>query len=161
MGEISFCTGECMKLTSSAFEEGEKIPSKYTCDGENVNPELFISHIPLQAKSLILIVDDPDVPKSVREDGYWVHWIVTNISPKMAHIPEDSGPFGVPGKNTGGTTTYQGPCPPDREHRYFFKVYALDVLLALPRGASKRQVDAAMRRRVIASAELMGRYEKI
>jgi len=150
-----------MKLTSSAFQEGEMIPAKYTCDGDNINPELFISGVPPEAQSLVLVLDDPDVPESVRADRYWVHWIVMNISPRITHIPEDSPPFGVPGKNTGGTTTYQGPCPPDREHRYFFKLYALNVILALQRGASKKQLDAAMEGKVITHTELMGLYKRI
>src|SRR5690242_6033871 len=129
-----------MKLTSPAFKNTDKIPSKYTCDGSDVNPELFISHVPSRAQSLVLIMDDPDVPSSVRTDNMWDHWVVFNIPPQTTHIPENSQPLGVPGRNTEGKLNYQGPCPPDREHRYFIKLYALDIMLSLPQGASKKEV---------------------
>lgn len=148
-----------MKLTSSAFENGGKIPSKYTCEGENINPPLEISALPSETKSLVLIVDDPDVPEHVRKDRMWVHWVVVDIPPTTRHITEDSTP-GIAGKNTGGKLGYQGPCPPDREHRYFFKLYALDTLLKVPQGITKDHVEELMGGHILATAELMGKYEK-
>jgi Raf kinase inhibitor-like YbhB/YbcL family protein len=149
-----------MQLTSSAFKNKEKIPSKYTCDESNVNPELLISHVPSEAVSLVLIMDDPDVPASVRKEQMWDHWVVFNIPPGTTLIPEDSQPTGTPGCNTDGGLDYQGPCPPDREHRYFFKLYALDTNLHLPKGATKKQVEEAMKGHVLAQTELMGCYER-
>ncbi len=149
-----------MKLTSPAFQEGGKIPSKYTCEGENINPELQIDGVPIQAKSLVLIVDDPDVPEFVRKDRMYDHWVVFNISPTTTRIPENSQPDGIPGKNTSGSLKYIGPCPPDREHRYFFKLYALDIELTLPRGSAKCEVENAIKQHILAQTQLMGRYEK-
>jgi hypothetical protein len=149
-----------MQLTSPAFKEGGSIPSKFTCDGEGINPELSISGIPSNAKTLVLIMDDPDVPESVRKDRMWDHWVVFNIPPTTTKIPESSPPFGTPGKNTDGGLTYQGPCPPDREHRYFFKLYALDCSLSLPQGATKTEVEQAMKGHILQQSQLMGRYFK-
>lgn len=150
-----------LTLTSPAFTEGGKIPSKYTCEGQNVNPELNISGVPENAKSLVLIMDDPDVPEFVRKDKMFDHWVVFNIPPSTTRIPENSEPKGTSGKNTEGGLSYTGPCPPDREHRYYFKLYALNCdLLSLPKGASKKDVEQAMQGHVIAKAQLMGRYEK-
>lgn len=149
-----------MQLTSPAFEQGGKIPSEYTCDGQNVSPELNISGMVFGAKSLVLIVDDPDVPESVRKDRMWVHWVVFNIPPNTSRIPKNSQPHGTPGMNTGNQLSYMGPCPPDREHRYYFKLYALDDLLDLPRGATKEEVVKEMQGHIMAESELMGRYER-
>jgi Raf kinase inhibitor-like YbhB/YbcL family protein len=149
-----------MKLTSSAFANGEKIPSKFTCDGSNINPELFITEVPSEAKSLVLIMDDPDVPAYVRKDCMWDHWVVFNIPPHIGHIPENCHPPGITGNNTGGEANYQGPCPPDREHRYFFKLYALDTSLTLSKGATKKQVEEAMQGHILARTELIGRYTR-
>jgi Raf kinase inhibitor-like YbhB/YbcL family protein len=149
-----------MKITSTAFEEGGKIPSKFTCEGVNTNPELQFSDIPSTTKTLVLILDDPDVPEFVRKEKMYDHWVVFNIPPSTTKIPENTQPAGTPGKNTGGGLNYQGPCPPDREHRYFFKLYALDTELPLPKGAGKSEVEKAMRGHIIAEAQLMGRYEK-
>jgi Raf kinase inhibitor-like YbhB/YbcL family protein len=149
-----------MHLTSPAFEQGGKIPSEYTCDGRDINPELNISGPVTGAKSLVLIVDDPDVPESVRKDRMWVHWVVFNIPPQTSKIPKHSQPSGTPGMNTGNQLGYMGPCPPDREHRYFFKIYALDEILDLPRGATKEQIIRQMDGHILAIAELMGRYER-
>ncbi|MFO7913857.1 MAG: YbhB/YbcL family Raf kinase inhibitor-like protein [Desulfotignum sp.] len=150
-----------MKLTSSAFVQGEKIPSKYTCDGDNVNPPLEITGVPHEAKSLVLIMDDPDVPKNLREDGMWDHWVVFNIPPDTAAIAENSEPSGTAGVGTNGKTGYAGPCPPDREHRYFFKLFALDTQLDLPEKSTKADVENAMPGHVLSHAELMGTYERI
>lgn len=150
-----------MRLTSSAFEHGGKIPSRHTCDGANVNPHLRIQDVPSGAKSLVLIMDDPDVPKAIRPDGMWDHWVVFDIPPDLREIPEGKEPPGVAGVGTGGNTTYFGPCPPDREHRYFFKLYALDAKLGLPARSTKAQVEKAMEGHILAKAELMGRYERV
>lgn len=149
-----------MKLTSPSFENGGNIPSKFTCEGENINPELHISGVPPKTASLALIMDDPDVPEFVRADRMWVHWIVINMPPSVETIAENSPPPGVPGKGTGGKLIYQGPCPPDREHRYFFKLYALDCALDLPDGATKAEVEHAMNGHIIEKTELIGKYNK-
>jgi Raf kinase inhibitor-like YbhB/YbcL family protein len=149
-----------MKLSSPAFKEGEVIPSLYTCEGKNINPLIEIDQVPPDAKSLVLICDDPDVPKTIRPDGIYDHWVVFNIPPTVRKIPENSTPPGLQGKNTAGQNKYTGPCPPDREHRYFFKLYALDKTLDLKAGATKKEVEKAMHGHIIAQTELMGRFEK-
>ena len=149
-----------MKLTSSVFSHEGKIPSKYTCDGDNINPPLNITDVPPGAKSLVLIMDDPDVPKTIREDGMWDHWVVFNVPPSVREIAEGVEPPGTHGTGTGGNESYLGPCPPDREHRYFFKLYALEKELDLPKGAKKRDVEKAMQGHIMAEAVLMGRYER-
>jgi Raf kinase inhibitor-like YbhB/YbcL family protein len=150
-----------MKLTSPVFEHGGKIPSKYTCDGENINPPLAISDVPPGTGSLVLIMDDPDVPKHLRADGMWDHWVVFNIPATLRDIGEGEEPGGTHGVGTGGNVNYSGPCPPDREHRYFFKLYALGTELGLPEKATKGQLEKAMEGHVIEKTELMGRYERI
>jgi Raf kinase inhibitor-like YbhB/YbcL family protein len=149
-----------MKLTSPAFANGARIPSSHTCDGDNLSPPLNIAEVPPEARSLVLIMDDPDVPRHLREDGMWDHWVVYNIPPHLREIAENSEPPGIHGTGTAGNEKYHGPCPPDREHRYFFKLFALDSELALPAKASKKQVEQAMEGHVLARAELMGRYER-
>ncbi|MEJ2587790.1 MAG: YbhB/YbcL family Raf kinase inhibitor-like protein [Deltaproteobacteria bacterium] len=149
-----------MKLISYAFEHEGKIPSKYTCDGENINPPLRISEVPASAESLVLIMEDPDVPKHLREDGMWDHWVVFNMPTDITDIPEDSRPPGGLGVGTSGDMNYFGPCPPDREHRYFFKLYALDTELDLHEKPTKADVEAAMKGHVLEQTELMGRYER-
>lgn len=150
-----------MKLQSPVFKQGEKIPSLYTCDSKNINPPLKFLDVPPDAKALVLIMDDPDVPKSVREDQMYDHWVVYNIPPETKEIKENTQPPGVGGMNTSGNTKYVGPCPPDREHRYFFKLYALSKQLDLLPGATKRQVEEKMKGHILAQAELMGRYERV
>lgn len=149
-----------MKLMSPAFEHEGKIPSKYTCDGENISPPLTVSDVPPETKSLALIMDDPDVPKHLRSDGMWDHWVVFNIPASMRDIKEGNEPDGIHGIGTGGNMNYFGPCPPDREHRYFFKLYALDTELDLPEKATKQQLEKAMENHIIEKAELMGKYER-
>jgi Raf kinase inhibitor-like YbhB/YbcL family protein len=149
-----------MKLASDAFKHNEKIPSKYTCLGLDINPPLTISEVPEKTKSLALIMDDPDVPKKMRADGMWIHWVVYNIDPKTRSIKENVPTLGTLGKNTGGMNRYMGPCPPDREHRYYFKLYALDSMLDLAPGATKEELLNAMEGHILAQCELMGRYEK-
>jgi len=143
-----------MKLTSPAFKNGENIPTVYTCDGDDINPSLVIGEIPEGTRDLVLIVDDPDAPS-----GTWVHWVVFNI-PLPAEIKEKSVP-GTQGLNSFKRLDYGGPCPPaGSAHRYFFKLYALDQLLDLAPGASKKEVEKAMQGHILAGAELMGFYQR-
>jgi Raf kinase inhibitor-like YbhB/YbcL family protein len=148
--------GAKLKITSSAFQEGGNIPSKFTCDGADVNPALRLEGAPAEAKSLLLIVDDPDAPV-----GLFTHWLVWNIDPKTTEIAENSAPgSAVQGTNDFPKKGYGGPCPPSGAHRYYFKIFVLDQMLALKPGAKRAEVDAAMRGRVIAQGELMGRYSR-
>ncbi len=152
-----------MNLTSPSFPPHGKIPGKYTCDGENISPPLNIEHVPANAKSLALIMDDPDIPEFVKKKfniTIWDHWIVFNIPPTTTEISEGKNPPGILGKNTGGKNAYGGPCPPDKEHRYFFRMYALDKMLDLPEGVAKKQVEEGMEGHVLEKVELMGRYER-
>jgi Raf kinase inhibitor-like YbhB/YbcL family protein len=152
----SFAAGGVkMKITSSAFQEGGNIPSKFTCDGGDSSPPLQIAEIPSSAKSLALIVDDPDAPS-----GLFTHWIVWNISPQTNGIAEGSTPKGVQGTNDFGKAGYGGPCPPSGTHRYYVKIFALDRELNLPPGTKRNQLDVAMKGHVVAHGELMGRYAK-
>lgn len=147
-----------MKLESSAFKNGQKIPTKYTCDGEDLSPELNIKDVPKNAKSLVLVMDDPDAIKPAGK--VWDHWIVFNIPQKTNKVNEGKEPDGTGGKNSWGKTGYGGPCPPDREHRYFFKLYALDAQLDLPEGSTKQEIEKAMQGHIIEKAELIGKYER-
>ena len=147
--------GATMKITSSAFHEGANIPSKFTCDGSDTSPPLQIAGVPSGAKSLVLIVDDPDAPS-----GLFTHWLVWNIPPQTGSIAEGSAPQGVQGANDFGKSGYRGPCPPPGTHRYSFKIFALDREMELRSGAKRSQVDAAMKGHVIAQGELVGRYAK-
>ena len=148
--------GAKMKISSPAFQEGGTIPEKFSKNGQNVNPELRIEGAPAEAKSLVLIVDDPDAPV-----GLFTHWLVWNIDPKTAEIAENSVPKGaLQGMNDYPNLGYGGPQPPSGTHRYYFKIFAVDRTLDLKSGAKRRDVDAAMRGHVIAQGELMGRYSK-
>ena len=147
--------GATMKITSSAFHEGANIPSKFTCDGSDTSPPLQIAGVPSGAKSLVLIVDDPDAPS-----GLFTHWLVWNIPSQTGSIAEGSAPQGVQGANDFGKSGYRGPCPPPGTHRYSFKIFALDRELELRSGAKRSQVDAAMKGHVIAQGELVGLYAK-
>jgi hypothetical protein len=143
-----------ISITSSSFQAGGDIPAKFTCNGTNVSPELQIGSAPTEAKSLILIVDDPDAPR-----GLFTHWIVWNIDPKTTRVAENSTPAGgVQGTNDFGKQNYGGPCPPSGTHRYFFKIVALDGKLELKPGARRAELDAAIRGHVLAQGELMARY---
>src|ERR1700757_1445808 len=152
----SFAAGGArMKITSSAFQEGGNIPSKFTYDGSDTSPPLQITRVPSEAKSLVLIADDPDAP-----GGLFTHWLVWNIAPQTNSIAEGTAPKGVHGKNDFGKSGYRGPCPPPGTHRYSFKIFALDRELDLPSGAKRGQLDAAMKGHVIAQGELIGRYAR-
>ena len=147
--------GAKMKITSSAFQEGAEIPSKFTCDGADTSPPLQIADIPSEAKSLALVVDDPDAPS-----GLFTHWAVWNIPPQTGSVREGSAPKGAQGANDFGKSGYGGPCPPSGTHRYYFKVFALDRELDLPFGAKRGQLDAAMKGHVVAQGDLIGRYSR-
>ena len=145
--------GNTMKLTSPVFAHNTLVPAAFTCDGEDVNPPLEVSGIPAQAKTLALIVDDPDAPM-----GTWVHWVMFDI-PLTGTIVEHSDP-GTQGRNDFGRTTYGGPCPPSGIHRYFFKLYALDTKLGLSSLTTKAELEKAMAGHIVATAELIGLYKK-
>jgi Raf kinase inhibitor-like YbhB/YbcL family protein len=143
-----------MKITSPAFQEGGIIPDKFAKKGENANPPLRLEGIPATAKSLVLIVDDPDAPV-----GLFTHWLVWNIDPKTAKIAESSVPKGaVQGTNDYPGRGYDGPQPPSGTHRYYFRIFALDNSLGLAAGAKRRELDRAMNGHVIGQGECMGRY---
>ena len=145
-----------LMMTSTAFPPNGMIPSTYTCDGDDLNPPLRIEYIPPAARSLALIVDDPDAPR-----GMWVHWVVWNISPTTMEIAENSVPAGgVQGMNDFQKDAYGGPCPPAGTHRYFFKLYALDTTLRLGTNTDKAALEAAMQGHILAAAELIGRYHR-
>ncbi|MDD5173460.1 MAG: YbhB/YbcL family Raf kinase inhibitor-like protein [Candidatus Omnitrophica bacterium] len=145
--------GAVMKLTSPSFKNNEKMPAKFTCDGEGVNPALRIENLPEGTKSLALIVDDPDASMKT-----WVHWVVYDIPPS-GYIEEDSIP-GKQGINDSGGKDYSGPLPPSGTHRYYFKIYALDKVLGLNDGISKKDLEKAMQRSILSSAELIGLYNR-
>ena len=152
----SFAAEEAkVKVTSSAFQSGDNIPSKFTCDGSDTSPPLQIAGIPSNAKTLVLIADDPDAP-----GGLFTHWLVWNIPPQLSSIAEGSSPKGVQGANDFGKSGYRGPCPPPGTHRYSFKIFALDRELDLRPGAKRSQVDTAMKGHVLAQGELIGRYAR-
>lgn len=145
-----------MKITSPSFAHNQNIPPKYTCDGENINPPLQFSDIPVDAKSLVLISDDPDAPM-----GTWVHWTIWNIDPKITEIVENNVPAGaIEGTTSFGEIGYGGPCPPSGVHRYFFKLYALDTKLDLQTSSKKEDLEKAMRKHILASAEIIGMYTR-
>ncbi|MDO8525795.1 MAG: YbhB/YbcL family Raf kinase inhibitor-like protein, partial [Candidatus Omnitrophota bacterium] len=154
---------EDMKITvtSSAFKDGGMIPAKYTCDGDDLSPDIAWSGLPSGAKSVALISDDPDAPR-----GTWVHWVIYNIPPELKGLNEGVEPDKVldngalQGMNDSRQTGYGGPCPPAGVHRYFFKVYALDTKLSLGPGATKKDLEGAMRGHILAEGQLMGRYKR-
>ncbi|HKS03796.1 MAG TPA: YbhB/YbcL family Raf kinase inhibitor-like protein [Chthoniobacterales bacterium] len=152
----SLAAGEAkLKITSSAFQQGGNIPSKFTCDGSDTSPPLQMTGIPSNAKTLVLIADDPDAP-----GGLFTHWLVWNIPPQTDIIAEGSSPKGVPGANDFGKPGYRGPCPPPGTHRYSFKIFALDRELELRPGAKRSEVNAAMKGHVVAQGELVGHYAR-
>ncbi len=152
---------EAMNLQSPAFEPEDLIPARYSCDGEDISPELNWSGAPPETASFVLIADDPDAPA-----GTWVHWVLYDLPPSLSGLPEavpaveslDGG--GTHGENSWRRLGYGGPCPPGGTHRYFFKLYALDSVLGLPPGATKAEVLQAIEGRVLGQTELMGRYSR-
>jgi len=144
-----------MNITSSAFTEDGPIPTQFTQDGADKSPPLLIEDVPAGAKSLALIAEDPDAPS-----GTFTHWILFNMSPTTMEIHEDAPPvMATQGRNDRGDIGYAGPKPPSGEHRYFFKLYALDTVLPLSRGTKSAELQAAMRGHILEEATLMGRYE--
>ncbi len=152
---------QTLTVQSKAFHQNHKIPSRFTCDGDDVSPDLAWSNVPKGTESYVVIVDDPDAPK-----GTWVHWVVYNIPLPVTNLPQ-----GLPheemlangelqGMTDFGRVGYGGPCPPSGTHRYFFKVYALDTMLDFKAGASKSEVEAAMTGHILAQGELMGKYQR-
>ena len=148
-------------FTSTAFNNEERIPTKYCCDGQDVSPPLQWSDPPQDTKSFALICDDPDTPR-----GTWVHWILYNIPTSTRALPEaipsdaNLADGSWHGMNNWGRLGYDGPCPPSGTHRYFFNLYALDKMLDLYAGASKDQVRQAMQGHILAQAQLMGKYSR-
>jgi Raf kinase inhibitor-like YbhB/YbcL family protein len=143
-----------MTLTSPAFADGAAIPAKYSLRGGDVSPELQIGGVPAHAKSLVLVVDDPDSPS-----GLWTHWLVWNISPKTTVIAEGKAPPGaVQGKNSFGNVRYDGPVPPSGTHHYCFHIYALDAPLNLPAGSNNDAVKEAMNNHIVGSGSTIGLY---
>lgn len=161
---LSFSILMTLKVTaigiqSSAFSDGELIPVQYTCDGENISPPLEWSGFPKETKSFVLIVEDPDAPSGIVD-----HWIVYNLPVDVTSLAENIQDYpqnALGGQNYKGSTTYAGPCPPDKIHRYFFKIYALSSMLQLEAGATKMQVLAAMEGHVLDEAELVGKYDRL
>ncbi len=150
-----------IKVTSSAFQDGGMIPAKYTCDGQDVSPPLAWQDVPEGSKSLALINDDPDAPM-----GTWVHWVMYNIPPETSQLPENVPLDKVlPNGAKQGMTDfrrvgYGGPCPPSGTHRYFFKIYALDVQPDLDAGATKKELLVAMEGHILAEGQLIGKYKR-
>jgi hypothetical protein len=148
-----------LDLSTPAFKQGEKIPSKYTCDGAGMNPAFNFGGVPANTKQLVLTMHDPDVPKTLMPSGNFDHWFVWNIAPASKGIAEGAG--ASMGMNGTGKAGYIGPCPPDREHRYFFRLYALDTPLTGKTFKDRASLEEAMKGHILAQTELMGRYEKV
>ncbi len=146
-----------MYIISPAFEDGGRVPPKYTCDGDDVNPELRFGDVPGDTVSLVVIIDDPQSPS-----GNWLHWSVWNIDPATRILPEDTVPKGaVEGETDFSEIGYGGPCPSYGEHEYRFMVFALDVTLDLPRGTQRHILERAIEGHVIASATIMAKYQRV
>ncbi|SEK05516.1 YbhB/YbcL family Raf kinase inhibitor-like protein [Paraburkholderia diazotrophica] len=154
-----------MNLTSSAFRHGDEIPTRHTCQGGDLSPPLAWTGVPTNAKSLVLIVDDPDAPDPAAPKTVWVHWVLYNIPPTSGGLAEGAAGTQVPqgtlaGANDWKRAAYGGPCPPIGRHRYFFKLYALDAALPDLGKPNKSALEQAMKTHVIAEAELLGTYQK-
>jgi Raf kinase inhibitor-like YbhB/YbcL family protein len=154
-----------LTLTSTAFTAGGSIPSKYTCDGANVSPPLSWAGLPPATKSLALIVDDPDAPDPAAPQTTWVHWVVYDIPPDVPGLPEAAGQQARPGGARVGLNDwkkagYGGPCPPIGRHRYFYKLYALDVVLPDLGHPTKAALEKAMQKHILEHAELVGTYQR-
>jgi len=146
---------DSMKLESTDFEDGKLMPKEFTCDGENISPALVFKDVPQGTKSLALIMDDPDAPS-----GDFVHWVIWNIPPDTKGVSKGERISYSQGNTGFGKTGYGSPCPPSGTHRYFFKLYALDILLDLEEGSTKADLEKAMEGHVIAEAKLLGTYQR-
>jgi hypothetical protein len=144
-------------VSSVAFKNDSLIPVKYSCDGENISPQLMWSKGPEDTKTYVLICDDPDAPAKV-----WVHWLIYNIHSTILEIPENAAEIkgAKYGTNDFGNTVYAGPCPPDGTHHYHFKIYALDCELPMTAGASLEEIESAMKGHILAHGELIGKYDR-
>lgn len=151
-----------LALSSPIFTEGGTIPSKYTCDGENVSPELHIDNVPEGTKSFVLVMDDPDIPEFVKKERgieKFNHWSLYNI-PVDTRILKEGALIGLAGMNGRGEAKYTGPCPPDREHRYIFRLYALSGQLNFLQAPTLDEIEASARGMMLGSSTLIGRYER-
>ncbi len=144
-----------MKISSTAFENNGMIPSEYTCDGSDVSPPLVVSDVPNETKSLAIILDDPDAPM-----GTFTHWIVWNIPPQKTIFTKGEKISLPQGKTSFGSRSYGGPCPPAGTHRYFFKLYALDIILNIKEGSTKTDLEKAITGHILAEANLIGKYSR-
>lgn len=166
LGSLWYLSDPMLVLSSPTFQNGGSIPQKYTCDGEReLSPPLSVSGVPKEAKMLVLIVDDPDVPKQLRPDGVFDHWVVYGIHPATTDIAEGAV-FGAQGVNSTGKPGYVGPCPPKEyepsEHRYIFRIYAVDLpTLTFVKAPTKAEVFTAIKGHILETAELMGKYKRI
>lgn len=154
-----------LTITSTSFQHNGAIPARHTCDGKNVSPPLSWTGLPANAKSLALIVDDPDAPDPHAPQTIWVHWVLYNMPPDTPGLPENVGIRDLPagtlqGKNDWQQVGYGGPCPPIGNHRYFHKLFALDVVLPDLKRPAKAALEKAMQGHIMASAELIGRYQR-
>ena len=154
-----------LSLTSPAFTNGQTIPKKYTCEGEETSPPLQWSGVPANAKSLALIVSDPDAPDPKAPQRVWSHWVMYNIPPTTTSLAEAASGKNIPAGAVEGTNDqkrvgYQGPCPPIGRHRYFFKLCALDDTLPAGKALTKAELETAIKGHIVAQAELMGTYQK-
>ena len=154
-----------MRIYSSAFKHETEIPAEYTCEGADASPALQWSGAPAGTRSLALIVDDPDAPDPKAPRMTWVHWVLYNLPAAAAELPEGVAPGDLPpgtreGSNDWKRTGYGGPCPPIGRHRYFHKLYALDVVLEDLKTPTKARLEQALAGHVLAQAELVGTYEK-
>jgi len=154
-----------MTITSPAFAHLGPIPTEYTCDGSDISPPLEWAHVPERARSLALIVDDPDAPDPAAPKTIWVHWVLYNIPPNATHLVRGVQPYELPAGTSEGTNDwqesgYRGPCPPVGRHRYFFKLYALDTVIGKLAPTTKSRLEKAMKGHVIAAAEIVGTYQR-
>ena len=162
-GQEQHAESSVFGISSPAFTDFSRIPRKYTCEGENISPPLTWQGIPPGTESLALIVEDPDAPDPVAPRMIWTHWILFNIPPTLKGLPEAAEhlPSSVKsGRNSWNTLNYGGPCPPIGCHRYFFRLYALDSIISKPEGITKEELIKAMEGHIIATATLVGTYQK-
>ncbi|MDE1829357.1 MAG: YbhB/YbcL family Raf kinase inhibitor-like protein [Thaumarchaeota archaeon] len=153
--KIKECLTLIVKISSTAFENNDTIPSEFTCDGDDISPPLAISEVPTETKSLAIVMDDPDAPM-----GTFTHWVVWNIPPQKTRFIKGEKISYPQGKTSFGRKSYGGPCPPSGKHRYFFKIYALNLVLNLKEGSSKADLEKAMAGHILTEASLIGKYSR-